>query len=102
MSGKLWTEQEIETLKGLGKDKTSSEIGKILNRSHDSVKHKAKQLKISLRKKGEKCSWAKYSNSVVEQARFLHDEGYKPKQISKLLSVPYWNICDFVYYKRGL
>ncbi len=102
MDKQRWTKDEIEILKSHYKDKTSFEIGEILGRGSDSIKHKVRQLNLSLRKKGEKCSWSKYSDVIVERARYLHDRGMKPKQISKRLNIPYWNICDFVYYKRGL
>lgn len=102
MKGNPWTEDEIKTLKDNYRDKTSYELAEILNRTYDSIKHKARKLNISLRKKGEKCSWSKYSDEIVELARKMHDDGCKPSHISELLKIPYSNICDFVYYKRGI
>lgn len=81
---------------------SSAEIGRLLNRTSDSVKHRAQRIGVSLRKYGEACPGAKYSNATVDRARDLHESGVMPKEISKQLGVPYWNVCDFVYYKRGL
>jgi len=99
---RTWTDEEKTLLKRNAPNMTSSQLAKLLNRGIDSVKHKARQMGVSLRKYGEACSWAKYSNEVVEQARGLHESGVTPREISRKLGVPYWNICDFVYFKRGL
>lgn len=97
---KPWTNAEMRILKAQAGKKCSTEIAKELGRTRISVIHKARNLKISLLLKGELCSWAKYPDATVERAREMHDEGIKPKAISKELGVPYWNVCDFIYYKR--
>lgn len=99
---KAWTQDDDRTLKKSADAMTSHQLAGILGRSSASIKHRARKLRVSLRKHGEKCSWAKYSNEVVEQARDMHESGIKPREISEMLGVPYWNICDFVYFKRGL
>ena len=99
---KAWSVKDDCTLKDNAASMTSYQLARLLGRGVDSVKHRARRLGVSLRKHGEACSWSKYSNEVVEQARALHESGVKPKEISRRLGVPYWNVCDFVYFKRGL
>jgi hypothetical protein len=99
---KAWSEAEDETVKQNAAEMTSCQLAELLGRSSDAVKHRARKLNISLRKHGDACSWAKYSNELVDEARDLHESGMGPKEISIRLKIPYWNVCDFVYYKRGL
>lgn len=99
---RAWTETEDKTLKALAAELSSYQLAQRLGRSSDAVKKRAVRLGVSLRKHGERCAHAKYSNAVVEQARGLHEAGVMPREISRRLGVPYWNVCDFVYFKRGL
>ena len=49
-SGKLWTDQEIDTMRTLAKKKTpTGVIGLKLGRSEEAVRKKAQQEKISLK-----------------------------------------------------
>lgn len=97
-----WTDDEIATIRQMAGTATSIAIAAALGRTSAQVKHLARRYHISLRLHGERCPWAKYSNVLVEQARALHDGGMKPKQIAAQLDMPYWAVCDAVYYKRGL
>ena len=97
-----WTEEETRTLKANAAAMTADQLAELLGRTRDSIKGQARKLGVSLRKHGEACSWAKYSNAIVDKARDLHERGVPPRKISEQLSVPYWNVCDFVYFKRGL
>ena len=99
---KAWTEADDKLLKKNAATMTSAELSKLLDRGPSAIKHRASKLGISLKKYGEKCSYAKYSDAVCEKARELHDGGMRPVDISRKLNVPYWNVCDFVYYRRGL
>jgi hypothetical protein len=97
-----WSSTEDATIKRLAEDLTSAELADLLGRTPDAIKHRAKRLRVSLRKYGQACSWAKYPNLMVEAAREMHDAGKGPRVISQELGVPYWAVCDWVYYKRGL
>lgn len=99
---KAWTEEDDKVLKDNAATMTSYELAAILQRGQDSVKHRARKIGVSLRKYGQRCSWAKYSDDVVETARRMHRRGVGPRDISDTIGVPYWAVCDFVYFKRGL
>ncbi len=99
---KAWTVEEDRVIKEQAETLTSYQLAERLGRSSDSIKHRARRLGVSLRKYGDKVAWAKYSNELVERARDLHEGGMMPLEISRRLGIPYWNVCDFVYFKRGL
>ena len=98
-----WEDEEVTILRTLAGAFTSYEIGHILGRSSDSVKHRARRLRVSLRTYGERCPWSKYSNEQAELARSLHEQGgVKIREIGDRLGIPYHALHSIIYFKRGL
>lgn len=97
-----WTDAEIAIIREMAGSVTSFQIAEQLGRTNTQVKYAAASRGISLKLYGERAPGAKYSNALVEQARDLHDAGVKPKRIAEMIGMPYWAVCDAVYYKRGI
>jgi hypothetical protein len=98
----LWTHQEIRILRELAGRVPCKEIAARLGRTCQAVMSKAQSMKLSLKLYGERSPQAKYSDAFVEQARTLYDEGVKPKAIAARLSIPYYRVQAFVYYRDRL
>lgn len=99
-----WREKrQLETLALAGQ--SAREIASQLGRSIDSVKHQARARGISLKQRGERSASAKYSDTLCERIRTMHDEGVGPKAIFTQLQaegvdITWWGFHSIVYYKR--
>lgn len=71
-----------------------------LGRTLDGVKHAAKRYGIRLRKFGENCPNARYSDELIEQARRLHETGVGPRAIAKQLGINEWTLRAALYYRQ--
>lgn len=97
-----WSHEEIKMLRELAGTMPARMIAERIGRNFAATRVKARQLRIGLTCYGEHCSWAKYSNALVEEARSLHDEGIGATEIAKRLGVPLSSIEDYIYYRRRL
>lgn len=97
-----WTQQEIAQLRELAGQISPAEIAQQLGRTPAAVKARARNLRINLIVHGERHPRAKYSDLMVELARRMHDEGLKPRAISRVLDIPEGSVKSYVYYKARL
>ena len=95
-----WTQAELRVLRQHAATMTSAQIGALLGRTSDAVKHKARQRGLSLCKQGERCSWAKYSDAQCEQARQLHEAGTPIRRIGEIVQMPFHALHSVIYFKR--
>jgi hypothetical protein len=96
----LWTLAELRQLRTHAATMTAAQIGALIGRTADAVKHKARQRGLSLRKCGERCSWAKYSDAQCEQARQLHEAGTPIRRIGEIVQMPFHALHSVLYFKR--
>lgn len=97
-----WTPAEIAQLRQLAGQISPAEIAQRLNRTPAAVQARARYLRISLLKHGERHHCAKYSDYLVELSRRMHAEGLKPNAIARVLDVPVGAIKSYVYYRTRL
>lgn len=100
-TGRAYTKQEDAVIRTHAGKKPAREIAEALARAPYSVKKRAAKLGLSLRLRGNACPWTKVPDETVEHMRAMHDAGARPIDISRSMGVPYWNVCDAVYYKRA-
>ncbi|MEF9218534.1 DNA-binding protein [Escherichia coli] len=75
---------------------TVESIGKLIGRTGDAVRTKARELGISMILKGDFHPSAKYRQSDIELARQLHQCG----EIAEKLEMPLGMINQYVYFER--
>lgn len=100
-SRRAWSSKEIVILRKRVGSKTSAEIGREIGRTSDSVKHQVRKIGLSLKLRGDKCSWTKYSDHDCELARCLHSDGMPVKIISEKLEIPSHALHSILYFKRA-
>lgn len=100
MAGVAWTREEDRRLRAMAETATSTEIGLAIGRTAEAVKHRAKTLSVSLAKHGDAHPWTKYPDTLIEQARQLHDQGWGPVWIAKRLGMNVSALKSALYYHR--
>lgn len=80
---KTWTQSEIKFLANLAPVLSAKEIAEKLDRTPDSIRSKAKKLRIKLEKYGEHRHSAKFSKETVKRVLVLSNEGYSGKEIGE-------------------
>lgn len=100
MAGRCWTTQEDRVIRRMARSASSAEIGAALSRSSNAVKHRARVLRISLLKSGESHPGARYSDTAIENARTLHDQGFGPKWIASRLGINENTLKSALYYQQ--
>ncbi|EMV8278270.1 DNA-binding protein [Escherichia coli] len=73
---------------------TVESIGKLIGRTGDAVRTKARELGISIHQS------AKYRQSDIELARQLHQCGVPRREIAEKLEMPLGMINQYVYFER--
>lgn len=76
------------------------EYWKLIGRTGDAVRTKARELGISMILKGDFHPSAKYRQSDIELARQLHQCGVPRREIAEKLEMPLGMINQYVYFER--
>ncbi|NWA20299.1 DNA-binding protein [Serratia liquefaciens] len=92
-----WQESEMNILRKYAATLTAEDIGLIIGRSKHAVKSKARDLHISLQKRGDCHHSAKYSQADTELARQLYAEGVRPRHIAEKLGIKSISIGNYLY-----
>lgn len=100
MAGRPWTAAELAIVRAMAPRASSFEIATAQGRGADGVKHAARRHGIALRKCGELCPNARYSDKLIEQARSLHDQGYGPRWIARRLQINEHTLKSALYYEQ--
>lgn len=100
MAGRPWTPDELDRLRDMAATSSSYEIAAAQGRGADGVKHAARRRGIALRKCGELCPNARYSDALIEKARVLHEQGYGPRWISKRLEINEHTLRSALYFAQ--
>ncbi len=90
------TEEIARLVSALGHRKAT--IPTIKNRVRTLNKHRAKNNKVSLRRRGELYPHAKGTDHEVELCRQLYEEGLTPKQISEKMEFTRSHVSSIVYH----
>lgn len=96
---KPWSLDEEAFLKQNASTLTAEQIGNELNRTAESIKSKARKLKVCLQKHGEQHHLAKYSDHDVELCRQLDDAGLKPYEIAEKMELDYSYVQCILNYR---
>lgn len=100
MSWRGWGRAEIMILRQCAGTMTVENIGKLIGRTGDAVRTKARELGISMILKGDIHPSAKYRQSDIELARQLHQCGVPRREIAEKLEMPLGMINQYVYFER--
>jgi hypothetical protein len=98
---KAWSQWEIDYLMRHAGKKQTRVIAAYLDRSVNSVKGMARQLKIKLRCYGEKAPTAKYTDLQVEKVHKMYESGIPQRKIAELMEMPFNTVHSIVYFKGG-
>lgn len=78
-----YTRHEIAILQKHAATHTARQIGEMLGRTRLSVKRKAYELGIKMRKSGDNHYLTKHTDHEIELCRALYDEGLNCRQIAE-------------------
>ncbi|HGA5462437.1 TPA: helix-turn-helix domain-containing protein [Salmonella enterica subsp. diarizonae serovar 50:k:z35] len=95
-----WKRAEILIVRQCAGKMKVATIGQLIGRTDGAVRAKARELHISLRLRGDHHQSAKYRQSDIEQARDMHQEGMKRRDIAKILKIPLGAVNQYVYFDR--
>ncbi len=85
---KRFSDNEDEVIRQNADCMTSTQIGKLLGRSGESIKCRARRIGVKLQKLGENHHNAVYSNDEIELVRLLADDGSLTiKQIAEKMEI---------------
>lgn len=102
MSWRGWGRAEIMILRQCAGTMTVESIGKLIGRTGDAVRTKARELGISMILKGDFHPSAKFRQSDIELARQLHQCGVPRREIAEKLEMPLGMINQYVYFERSV
>lgn len=102
MSWRGWGRAEIMILRQCAGTMTVESIGRLIGRTGDAVRTKARELGIRMILKGDFHQSAKYRQSDIELARQLHQCGVPRREIAEKLEMPLGMINQYVYFERGV
>ncbi|EEM1821165.1 DNA-binding protein [Salmonella enterica subsp. enterica] len=77
-----------------------ADIGRLIGRTRDAVRTKARELNICLILRGDYHQSAKYRLGDVELARELYREGISQRDIAENLEMPVGMVRQYVYFDR--
>jgi len=83
---RLWTREEDALLKSLAGKCTAEEIGLVLGRPKSGVHHRISRLKLNGMLCGEAHWNAKIPNLTAGMIGALHDAGYLPSEIHRVVT----------------
>lgn len=95
-----WKRAEILILRQCAGKMRVADIGRLIGRTRDAVRTKARELNICLILRGDYHQSAKYHQSDIEKARDLHQEGMKRREIARMLKMPVSQVNQYVYFDR--
>lgn len=95
-----WTFAEKKQLRQMAPTHNAAQIGKVLGRTTHAVRQQAHLQKVRLQKAGDRNARTKYSDSLVEAIRSMHEGGKGPTQIARETGVPIGNVKAFVYFSN--
>ncbi|EJZ7017267.1 DNA-binding protein [Salmonella enterica] len=95
-----WKRAEILIVRQCAGKMRAADIGRLIGRTGDSVRTKARELNICLILRGDYHQSAKYRQSDIEQARDLHQKGMKRRDIAGMLKMPVSMVNQYVYFDR--
>lgn len=85
---RAWTEDEDAVLRARAKDMTIAEIGAVLERTEDVIRHRAKTIGVKFTKRGEGHSASKYDDEIRQHYIDLVAAGTPKNTAAKRLGVP--------------
>ncbi|HHX1452290.1 TPA: DNA-binding protein [Salmonella enterica] len=95
-----WKRAEILIVRQCAGKMRAADIGRLIGRTGDAVRTKARELNICLVLRGNYHQSAKYRQSDIEQARDLHQKGMKRRDIAGMLKMPVSMVNQYVYFDR--
>ncbi|HED0198832.1 TPA: DNA-binding protein [Salmonella enterica] len=95
-----WKRAEILIIRQCAGRMRAADIGRLIGRTGDAVRTKARELNICLILRGDYHQSAKYRQSDIEKARDLHLEGVKRQDIAEMLKMPIGAVNQYVYFDR--
>ncbi|EFS3131388.1 DNA-binding protein [Salmonella enterica] len=95
-----WKRAEILITRQCAGKMRAADIGRLIGRTGDAVRTKARELNICLILRGNYHQSAKYRQSDIEQARDLHQKGMKRRDIAGMLKMPVSMVNQYVYFDR--
>ncbi|EIW3846311.1 DNA-binding protein [Salmonella enterica] len=95
-----WKRAEILIIRQCAGKMRVADIGRLIGRTRDAVRTKARELNICLVLRGDYHQSAKYRQGDIEQARDLHQKGMKRRDIAGMLKMPVSMVNQYVYFDR--
>ncbi|EJZ7018019.1 DNA-binding protein [Salmonella enterica] len=95
-----WKRAEILIVRQCAGKMRAADIGRLIGRTGDAVRTKARELNICLVLRGDYHQSAKYRQGDIEQARDLHQKGMKRRDIAGMLKMPVSMVNQYVYFDR--
>ncbi|EBQ7116452.1 DNA-binding protein [Salmonella enterica] len=95
-----WKRAEILIIRQCAGKMRAADIGRLIGRTRDAVRTKARELNICLILRGDYHQSAKYRQSDIEQVRDLHQKGMKRRDIAGMLKMPVGTVNQYVYFER--
>ncbi|EJR6806003.1 DNA-binding protein [Salmonella enterica] len=95
-----WKRAEILIVRQCAGKMRAADIGRLIGRTGDAVRTKARELNICLILRGNYHQSAKYRQSDIEQARDLHQKGMKRRDIAGMLKMSISQVNQYVYFDR--
>jgi hypothetical protein len=99
---KAWTLAEDQFIANHAGKLSAQEMGKQLNRTHVSVKCRARRIGVNLQRYGENHHLAKTSNHDIELCRALNEENIKPKAIAEKMDISISLVYSVINYRCRL
>jgi transposase len=84
---RAWNASEDQTLRHYARKETSAQLGKRLKRSADAVRRRARELGISLAKRGQYHHAAKHRDTKRQQYRQLRADGMAQQTAARVVDV---------------
>lgn len=95
-----WKRAEILIIRQCAGKMRAADIGRLIGRTRDAVRTKARELNICLILRGDYHQSAKYRQSDIEQARDLHQKGINRREIAVKMEMPLSAVNQYVYFDR--
>lgn len=92
-----WQDWEKNILRQYASKLSAENISLLIGRTKHAVKSKARDLHISLQKRGDYHHSSKYLQEDIELARQLHAAGVRPRHIAKKLGIKPACIGNYLY-----
>lgn len=95
-----WKRADILIIRQCAGKMRAADIGRLIGRTRDAVRTKARELNICLILRGDYHQSAKYRQSDIEQARDLHQKGINRREIAVKMEMPLSAVNQYVYFDR--